>query len=205
MAKPSPKKTIVLRFNKPPRVMTMLDEPNGRAAIRDYIDIPPEVFPIGRLDYDSEGLLLLTNHAPLATRLLHPEYGHRRTYWVQVAGIPDENDLESLRNGSLSVLGRPAKPAEARLLDHEPSFPPRDPPLGLLPTDTTSWIEITLTEGRNRQVRRMTAYIGHHTIRLVRVAIGPLQLGNMQPGEWRHLNQEELDLLWEAVGLEKGS
>jgi 23S rRNA pseudouridine2457 synthase len=205
MPKPNPKKTIVMRFNKPPRVMTLIDEPDGRAAIRDYIDVPPEVYPVGRLDYDSEGLLLLTNHPGLTTRLLHPQYEHPRTYWVQVMGIPDEDDLEALRNGSLTVLGHPAKPAQARLLDHEPVFPPRDPPLNLLPTDITSWIEITLTEGRNRQVRRMTAYIGHHTVRLVRVAIGPLQLGDMQPGEWRHLTQEERDLLWDAVGLEKDS
>jgi len=167
-------------------------------TLRDYIPIK-NIYPVGRLDHDSEGLLLLTDDGVLQHRLTAPKFAHSRTYWVQVEGEPDEIALGHLAEGVI-VQGIPTRPAKVTLLAEAPSVPPRNPPIRFRKTVPTSWIEITLTEGRNRQVRRMTAAVGHPTLRLVRIAMGNLKLEGLQPGEWRNLNQDELVQLRELTG-----
>lgn len=174
-------------FYKPFGVVTQFSG-EGR-SLREYIAVK-DVYPAGRLDHDSEGLVLLTDDGALQHRLTDPRFGHPRTYWVQVEGLADEGALERLRGGVM-VQGRRTRPAKVRALKEEPALPPRNPPIRFRKSVPTSWLEITLTEGRNRQVRRMTAAVGHPTLRLVRVAIGGLKLAGLQPGEWRELSAEE--------------
>jgi 23S rRNA pseudouridine2457 synthase len=179
-----------LLFHKPYGVLSQFSDQQGRATLTDYIPIP-DVYPVGRLDRDSEGLLLLTNHGWLQHRLSDPQFFHPRTYWVQVERIPAPCDLEPLSQG-IQIQNYQARPAQAKLLATAPDLPPRDPPIRVRQTVPTAWLEITLTEGRNRQVRRMTAAIGFPTLRLVRVAIGSLLLGELVPGQWRYLDMEEV-------------
>lgn len=178
-----------LLFHKPYRVLCQFRDDQGRRTLKDFIPIP-QVYPAGRLDYDSEGLLLLTNDGRLQHRLTDPRYGHPRTYWVQVEGIPTPEALEQLRQGVV-IQGYRTRPAEVVFLTQEPALPPRDPPIRFRRAIPTSWLQITLREGRNRQVRRMTAAVGYPTLRLVRVAIGPLLLGDLPPGCWRDLTPAE--------------
>jgi 23S rRNA pseudouridine2457 synthase len=159
----------------------------------------PSVYPVGRLDRDSEGLLFLTNNGRLQHRLSDRRFRHPRTYWVQVERIPDEAALDQLRNGVV-IQDYRTRPARVRQLPEEPFLPPRQPPIRFRKTVPTSWLEITLTEGRNRQVRKMTAMVGFPTLRLVRVAIGlantqcstQLCLDGLEPGQWRDLTPTEL-------------
>ncbi len=160
------------------------------ATLKDYIDVP-DVYPVGRLDRDSEGLLLLTNDGPLQHRLSHPRFAHPRTYWVQVERIPTDAAIAQLQRG-VTIQDYRTRPAQVRLLDSEPDLPPRDPPIRFRKNVPTAWLEMTLTEGRNRQVRRMTAAVGFPTLRLVRVAIGHLRLEGLQPGEWREVTRERV-------------
>jgi 23S rRNA pseudouridine2457 synthase len=157
------------------------------------------VYAAGRLDHDSEGLLLLTDDGPLAHALTDPRAGHRRTYWVQVEGAPGAAALRALARGVV-VQGRRTAPARARRLRGEPPLPPRPVPIRFRKNVPTSWIELELREGRNRQVRRMTAAIGHPTLRLVRVAVGGIRLLELGigPGEWRALRREEESALREG-------
>ena len=180
-----------LLFHKPYDVMSQFSG-EGR-TLREFVPVPG-VYPVGRLDRDSEGLMLLTDDGPLQHRLTDPRYEHPRTYWVQVEGAPDEAALERLRGG-VTVQDYRTKPARVRTLTEEPGFAPRLPPIRVRLSIPTHWIEIILTEGRNRQVRRMTAAVGLPTLRLVRVAIGSVRLGALQPGEWRDLTRVELDSL----------
>jgi len=182
-----------LLFYKPYDVLCQFTDAAGRSTLKDYIPIP-NVYPVGRLDRDSEGLLLLTDQGWLQHRLSDPRFGHTRTYWAQVEGCPDNQALAPLHQG-LSIQNYVTRPAQARLLSAEPDLPPRDPPVRFRKTIPTTWLELTLTEGRNRQVRRMTAAIGFPTLRLVRVAIAHLQLQGLQPGEWRELEAQELSEL----------
>lgn len=179
-------------FHKPYDVLTQFSG-EERRTLRDYIPVP-DVYPVGRLDRDSEGLLLLTNDGPLQHRLTDPRYGHPRTYWVQVEGLPDDQALDHLRKG-VDIQGFRTGPAEARLLDPQPEVPPRSPPIRIRKTIPDVWIELVLREGRNRQVRRMTAAVGYPTLRLIRVAIGAVRLGHLAPGEWRDATAAELRLL----------
>jgi 23S rRNA pseudouridine2457 synthase len=175
--------------------------PSARGTLKDYIPVP-SVYPVGRLDRDSEGLLLLTNNGRLQHRLSDRRFRHPRTYWVQVEHIPDEVALNKLRSGVV-IQNYRTRPALVQLLPTEPSLPPRQPPIRFRKTVPTSWLEITLTEGRNRQVRRMTAAVGLPTLRLVRVAIGVagakhfanLDLNGLKPGQWRDLTPKELESL----------
>ena len=157
---------------------------------------PPDVYPIGRLDRDSEGLLLLSNEPHWTHRLLHPKFRHPRTYVVQVEGVATEEQLGKLRKGVMLKDG-PARPCEVEILSSEPALPPRDPPIRQRKTVPTSWIRVILTEGRNRQVRRMTAAVGLPTLRLARVEIGELKLSalDLEPGSWRVLTHGEMSLL----------
>jgi 23S rRNA pseudouridine2457 synthase len=150
------------------------------------------VYAAGRLDHDSEGLLLLTDDGPLAHALTDPDRAHPRSYWAQVEGVPDDEALRALARGVV-VQGRRTRPARARLLAEEPALPPRPVPIRFRKRLPTAWLEITLGEGRNRQVRRMTAAVGHPTLRLVRAAIGPLRLLELglAPGGWRALRPDE--------------
>ena len=154
---------------------------------------------MGRLDRDSEGLLLLTNHGRLQHRLSDPQYGHARTYWVQVERIPCDAALLQLSQGVV-IQGRRTRPAQVRRLEQEPVLPPRDPPIRYRKSVPTGWLELILQEGRNRQVRRMTAAVGHPTLRLVRVAISHLTLQGLEPGEWRSLSSiEQTQLLSDSA------
>lgn len=148
--------------------------------------LPPRVYAAGRLDHDSEGLLLLTDDGGLAHRLTDPRHKQPKTYWVQVEGDPDETQLAALRGGVELNDGR-TRPAQARRID-TPALWPRDPPVRFRKTVPDAWLELTITEGRNRQVRRMTAAVGLPTLRLVRVAIGPHRLDGLVPGQWRRLD-----------------
>jgi 23S rRNA pseudouridine2457 synthase len=178
-------------LNKPYGVLSQFTDAGGRRTLAEFGPFPPDVYPVGRLDADSEGLLLLTNDGPLIHALLEPRYGHPRTYLVQIERTPDQNALGRLRNG-VELDGRMTSPAAVRLLEAEPALPPRPEPIRFRKNVPTAWIEITISEGRNRQVRRMTAAAGHPTLRLVRIRIGALQLGTLQPGEWRPLKEEEV-------------
>jgi 23S rRNA pseudouridine2457 synthase len=182
-------------FNKPYGVLCQFtdDSVSPRPTLKEYIDIP-EVYSVGRLDFDSEGLLLLTNDGQLKHRLIDPQFEHSRTYWVQVERIPTEDALEQLRNGVM-IQGYRTKPAIANLLDTEPDLAERQPPIRFRASIPTAWLELKLTEGKNRQVRKMTAAVGFPTLRLVRVAIAHLSLSDLQVGKWRNLTQTELQEL----------
>lgn len=164
-----------------------------RPTLAQYVKVSG-VYPAGRLDLDSEGLLLLTSDGWLSHRLTHPRYEHPKEYWVQVERTPDAEALAALRQGVV-VKGRRTAPAQVELLGAPPELPPRSQPIRYRKTVPTCWLSIVLTEGRKRQVRRMTAAVGHPTLRLVRVRIGPLALGNLQPGQWRDLSAGELSAL----------
>jgi 23S rRNA pseudouridine2457 synthase len=184
-----------LIFNKPYGVLCQFTDPLclSRPTLRDYIPIPG-VYPAGRLDHDSEGLVLLTDDGRLQHRLTAPRLGHRKTYLAQVERIPEPEALEQLRRG-VQIQGRQTLPAQVRLLDVEPVLWPRHPPIRYRKSVPTAWLEIVLQEGRNRQVRRMTAAVGHPTLRLVRTAIGSVRLGALPPGAFRFLTQAELQEL----------
>jgi 23S rRNA pseudouridine2457 synthase len=175
-------------FNKPYGVLSQFS--GEGETLRKFIPVQ-DVYPIGRLDHDSEGLLLLTDDGGLQHRLSDPRFEHPRTYWVQVERVPGEDALRHLRQG-VTIQRYRARPAQVWVLDAEPDLPPRDPPIRFRKNVPTAWVEITLREGRNRQVRRMTAAVGHPTLRLVRIAIGSLRLDALAPGEWRDLTPAEL-------------
>lgn len=189
MFEPPPLRYFAL--HKPYDVLTQFTDQTGRATLKDYFP-HPGVYPVGRLDRDSEGLLLLTDDGPLAHRLTDPRFEHPRTYLAQVERIPDESALERLRRGVDLKDGR-TRPAEAELLEEPPDLPERPVPIRYRKNVPTAWIRLVLREGRNRQVRRMTAAVGFPTLRLVRVAIGPLPLGTLAPGAWRELTPQERD------------
>lgn len=191
------KRRVVLRFWKPYDVLTQFTDAERRATLSDYIDVPG-VYAAGRLDRDSEGLLLLTDWNALKTRLMEPHYQHPRTYVVQVERIPDETALARLRSGVLLNDG-PTLPAQVDVLSLPPDLPERPVPIRYRKSVPTAWLRMTLTEGRNRQVRRMTAAVGHPTLRLVRESIGPITLAGLMPGEWQRLTQRDIDRLWASV------
>jgi len=184
-------------LNKPYGVISQFTpEPGTTHPTLAGFGLPGNVYPVGRLDHDSEGLLLLSDDRRLTSRILDPVYGHTRTYLAQVENIPDDGALLRLCHGVI-VRGHRTRPASAERLDHEPHVPPRLVPVRFRKSIPTSWIEITLSEGRNRQVRRMTAAVGHPTLRLIRVCIGSLDLRmlDLPSGSWRDLSVEELRLV----------
>lgn len=172
----------LLLLYKPYNVLCQFSASGGRPTLADHVDVPG-IYPAGRLDTDSEGLVVLTDDGMLQARITDPRHKVEKTYWVQVDGDISEDALEQLRRGVLLNDGR-TKPARAERID-EPALPPRVPPIRVRRDIPTCWIELALREGRNRQVRRMTAAVGHPTLRLVRAAVGPWRLDGMQPGQWR--------------------
>lgn len=175
----------LILFNKPFQVLSQFSRDGDKRTLADYIDLPG-IYPAGRLDYDSEGLLLLTGDGTLQHRISHPKHKLPKTYWVQVEGAPDAAAVDKLRGGVLLNDG-PTLPARARLLD-EPTLWERNPPIRRRQHIPTHWLELTISEGRNRQVRRMTAAVGLPTLRLVRVAIGNWRLDDLAPGALRRLD-----------------
>lgn len=176
--------TLVL-FNKPFGVLSQFTDrgsPTTRATLSDYVDVPG-VYPAGRLDRDSEGLLLLTDDGRLQARIADPRFKLAKTYLVQVEGEPDAAALDALRRGPTLADG-PTRPAEVEAID-DPALWPRDPPIRVRRHIPDRWLRVSIREGRNRQVRRMTAAVGHPTLRLVRVAIGAWTLDDLAPGMWR--------------------
>lgn len=189
---PPPRLRYIL-FNKPYGVLCQFTPSAGHRTLSEF-GFPKGVYSVGRLDADSEGLLLLTNDNALKTRLTEPRFEHPRTYLVQVERCPDDIALEKLRQGVL-IQGYRTKEAELERLNIEPELPPRVPSIRFRKNVPTCWIRITIREGRNRQVRRMTAAVGHPTLRLFRVALGDLSLGNLVPGAWRDLTASEIKIL----------
>jgi 23S rRNA pseudouridine2457 synthase len=175
-------KTIL--FNKPYGVLTQFTDPHSRDTLANYIDVP-DVYPAGRLDRDSEGLLVLTDDMALRHHIMHPRFRQEKCYWAQVEGAPTAAALDALSKG-VQLKDGLTKPAQARIID-PPTVWDRNPPIRYRAAIPTTWLEIKIQEGRNRQVRRMTAATGFPTLRLIRYAVGQWQLGDLQPGEWRYI------------------
>jgi 23S rRNA pseudouridine2457 synthase len=187
-------------FNKPYGVLSQFTDSEGRKTLTDLGHFPKDVYSVGRLDYDSEGLLLLTNDRGLKNFILDPKNKHSRTYLVRVEKIPSVEALDKLRGGVV-IEKRKTLPAEVKLLTNDPNLPPRSVPIRFRKSIPTAWLEITLREGRNRQVRKMTASVGHPTLRLVRVKIGALVLEGLKPGESRELTKQEIKSLKQLVRI----
>jgi 23S rRNA pseudouridine2457 synthase len=188
--------SVYVAFYKPYGVLTAFTDEEGRETLKGYIDIP-DVYPAGRLDMDSEGLLLLTNDGEFAHRLTDPRFNHPKTYLVQVEGIPTPDALAALESG-VEVKGNRTRRSQV-MVTPEPNLPPLIKPV--TPHGPTTWLRIVLREGKKRQIRHMTAAVGLPTLRLVRVAIGPVALNELQPGEWRYLTPAEVDALERALSM----
>jgi 23S rRNA pseudouridine2457 synthase len=187
-----------LLFHKPYGVLTQFTDVDGdsfqdayrRPTLKDYINVP-SVYAVGRLDQDSEGLLLLTNNGLVQHKLSDPKFHHPKTYWVQVEGIPTVKAIAKLEKGII-IQDYKTRPARVKLLPENIDISPRHPPIRFRASIPTTWIEITLTEGKNRQVRRMTAAVGFPTLRLIRVAIAGLSIKELEVGTWRDLTAKEI-------------
>ena len=181
---------MLIALNKPFGVICKFSPEPGKATLADFVKIP-DVYPAGRLDTDSEGLLLLTDDGALQTRISDPTHKLPKTYWAQVEGEPTEDALAALRKG-VQLSDFHTKPAGARRIDEPENLWPRDPPIRYRAKIPTAWIELTLREGKNRQVRRMTAHVGFPTLRLVRAAIGRVSVNDIAPGTWREIDPNSL-------------
>jgi len=184
------KKLLYLAFYKPYGILSQFTSDNPSETLANF-NLPKDVYACGRLDKDSEGLLLLTNDGALIERMLNPKNEKEKTYWVQVEKIPSEGDLEKLKAGVL-IGDYQTKPCQVRILDPQPEVPPRNPPIRERKSIPTCWLEIILTEGKNRQVRKMTAAIGFPTLRLIRKKIGRLTLQGLNEGEFKEIKRENI-------------
>jgi 23S rRNA pseudouridine2457 synthase len=191
-----------LAFNKPYGVLPCFTDPEGRPTLAEYVKAPG-VYAAGRLDFDSEGLMVLTSVGTLAHHITAPQHKVPKIYLVQVERIPNDEALAQLRVGVLLNRKR-TRPAEVRLLSDAPELPDRPVPIRFRKNVPTAWLEITLHEGLNRQVRRMTAAVGHPAVRLVRIAIGPIILGDLQPGHWRELANSEIEEIYRTAKAQSG-
>jgi 23S rRNA pseudouridine2457 synthase len=187
---------VIIAYHKPYGVLCQFtpDQPGQRVLAE--AGFPAGVYPVGRLDMDSEGLLLLSDEPGFNNRLLDPARAHPRKYLAQVEGVPDQAAITRLSRGGLLIQGHRTRPCRVCLLDPAPEVPPRDPPVRVRRLIPTSWLELELIEGKNRQVRRMTAAVGFPTLRLMRVAIGGFSAPDLAPGTWRILNEDEIRLIW---------
>lgn len=177
-------KKLYYLIHKPYKTLSQFTGENGNQGLGSIYDLPKDVYPVGRLDLDSEGLLILSNDRGLNNKLLNPVHNHLRTYWIEVEGKPSGESLEKLRNGvTINVNGKKHRTKEALVSPISPEVAEREPPVNYLKHPIRSWLEIKLSEGKNRQVRRMTAAVGHPTLRLIRVAIEDVALGLLKPGE----------------------
>jgi len=192
-------KIVHVALHKPPGILSVMRDDRGRPALQSLVDLPTRLYPVGRLDAESEGLVLLTNDGPLAHRLTHPRFGHRKSYLVHVQGHPAAQALDRLRKGVI-IEGRRTRPAEVRRLDSPPAEFGPDPTTRGQPT---AWLYINLGEGRKRQIRHMGDEVGHPVLRLIRVAIGPLRLGGLESGQWRRLTIAEVKQLRRACRLDQ--
>jgi 23S rRNA pseudouridine2457 synthase len=181
---------MLIAFNKPHGVLSQFTGDGSKNRILAEFGFPKNVWPLGRLDADSEGLLLLSDEPEWNAKLLQPRHAHEREYWAQVERIPSADSLKRLERGVV-IQGRKTLPSRAWLLKPQPSVPPRDPPIRFRKSVPDCWIALELIEGKNRQVRKMTAAIGHPTLRLMRVRIGNFWLGKLEPGKWRELSGAE--------------
>lgn len=176
-------------------MLTQFSSQEGKQTLKDFFDVPKDVYPVGRLDYDSEGLLILTNDKKLNNLLLNPSYKHKREYWVQVDGTITKEALQSLQNGvTITVDGKwyQTQKCNAQAFQTEPKVPDRNPPIRFRKDIPTSWVKMVLTEGKNRQVRKMTAAVGFPTLRLIRHRIERCTIESLQPGEMRVLSEKEI-------------
>ncbi len=199
---PNLKKSIIQKsnnkyyiFNKPFNVLSQFTAEDNKACLSDFIQLPKTIYPVGRLDFDSEGLLILTNDNFLKSNLLDPKNNHSKTYFAQVEGIPNSQQLESLENGvyiSVNNSQYLTLPAKARVIINEPNLPEREIPIRFRKNIPTSWIEIKITEGKNRQVRKMTAKVGLPTLRLIRIAIEDLFVDNLLPGNLIEISKNSI-------------
>lgn len=181
---------MIIAFWKPYGVLSQFTARDGHPGLSGF-GLPKGVYPCGRLDRDSEGLLLLADDGAVQARLSDPRRGTEKAYWAQVERVPDAAALEALRRGPRLSDG-PTRPCRARLLEPEPELPPRVPPIRFRKSVPAAWLELVIVEGRNRQVRRMTAAVGHPTLRLVRARVGRVGLSGLGPGAWREVAAREL-------------
>jgi 23S rRNA pseudouridine2457 synthase len=193
--------TVLIAFHKPYGVLSRFTGDGSPNRPLAEFNFPKDVYPLGRLDADSEGLLLLSDEPAWNGRLLHPRHAHEREYWAQVERIPTPESLKQLGLG-ISIQGRKTLPGRAWLLEPQPRIPPRVPPIRFRKSVPDCWIGLELIEGKNRQVRRMTAAIGHPTLRLTRVRIGNFWMGDLPAGKWKILAAEELVLI-DAANLQR--
>ncbi len=186
---------MLLAFHKPYGCLSQFTPDGSSNRILAEFGFPKNVYPLGRLDADSEGLLLLSDEPGFNTRLLDPKQAHRRCYWAQVEGTPSAETLQRIERGGIMIENYRTLPAKAWTLDPQPIVLPRTPPIRIRKTIPDCWISLELIEGKNRQVRRMTAAVGHPTLRLIRMKIGEFELGDLEIGTWRELNNQERRLL----------